>query len=290
MDGGQRRAGARLPEKSVANDMQAGVGMQWFMEKDGKPEGPLSDVTIRDMAGKGLLVAETRVWKAGMSAWVRAADVPGLLAPPVLPQTDPAPPTSRPDAYHSAAGAIEGSGKAVPDYRIPVLARVWPRYWARMLDLIIGALLAGAVLGVVAPQLFESKMFTEPGGEFLLNMIFVPIALVVDAILGGLFGNTPGKALAGLRVRTLRSERPTLGDFITRNLRLYFSGLGMGIPLVSLFTMVKSYNTVKESGVVSWDATTDTRVYAVDDARWRTWAAAILMFVLLVGASALGTL
>jgi hypothetical protein len=259
--------------------------MEWFMERNGERVGPFSDTKIREMAGQGLLKSDTRVWKAGFLEWTRAADVPGLLTPPELP------PSTGSAARSPQEPSVSASASHVPaaaEYRIPMLAAAWPRYWARMLDLLIGAAAGGLVLAVVAPQFFSAKVFTEPAGEIWLNMIFVPIALVLDAVCGAAFGNTPGKAIAGLRVRTLRNERPALGDLITRNLRLYFSGLAMGFPLITLFTLVKSYNTVKDNEIVSWDLQSNTRCYDTGGAVWRTWVTALLVFVFYAMIAALG--
>ena len=258
--------------------------MEWFMERDGERVGPFSDTKIREMAGQGLLKPNTRVWKAGFLEWTPAADVPGLLTPPELPAA------SGSAARSPQEPPVSASASHVPaatEYRIPMLAGAWPRYWARMLDLLIGAAAGGLLLAVVAPQFLSAKVFTEPAGELWLNMLFVPVALVLDAVCGAVFGNTPGKAIAGLRVRTLRNEKPALGDLMTRNLRLYFSGLAMGFPLITLFTLVKSYNTVKDNEIVSWDLQSNTRCYASGGAVWRTWVTALLVFVFYAAIAAL---
>lgn len=103
-----------------------------------------------------------------------------------------------------------------------------------------------------------------------------------------LFGTTPGKWVAGLRVRTLRNEKPPLGDLLARNLRMYFSGLALGFPLVSLFTIVRSFHVLKANELVSWDTVSNTRVYDVGSSLARTWLAAVLVFVVYFVMTALG--
>jgi hypothetical protein len=251
--------------------------MEWYMEQDGGQAGPFSDEVIREMAAQGRLAPATRVWRAGMDHWKRASEVPGLLLPPALPGEHAA--TSSAIAAAIAVpvtGSAATSSDAAQAYRVSVLARAWPRYWARLFDLMFGAIVGGVMLGLLAPEFLAG--FEGPGGEMWLNVLFVPIALLIDAAVGALFGVTPGKWALGLRVRTVRNEKPAFGTLLGRNARLYMSGLAFALPLISLFTLVRSFQIVKRQEFVSWDIHSDTRVYDVANSLARTWVAAGAVF------------
>jgi membrane protease subunit (stomatin/prohibitin family) len=67
-----------------------GQEAQWFLGVDGRQEGPLTTTALAEQARSGALTPETLVWKAGMSTWTAARDVPEVAAvlgavPPPLP-------------------------------------------------------------------------------------------------------------------------------------------------------------------------------------------------------------
>lgn len=73
---------------------------RWFFASEGKQQGPCSDQQLRELIARGTVTADTLVWSEGMSAWQRAADIPGLA---------PA------GSAVSAAGAQSG-GAIVPEF------------------------------------------------------------------------------------------------------------------------------------------------------------------------------
>lgn len=54
------------------------TGEQWFIQLDGDELGPLSSTEFRDLAGRGVVTANTPV-SLNRAAWQRAANVPGLF-------------------------------------------------------------------------------------------------------------------------------------------------------------------------------------------------------------------
>jgi hypothetical protein len=63
----------------------------WFFASGETQQGPYSEDQLRDFIARGTVRSDTFVWTEGMSAWQRAADIPGLLsggapgAPPMPP-------------------------------------------------------------------------------------------------------------------------------------------------------------------------------------------------------------
>jgi hypothetical protein len=61
----------------------------WFFASQGQQQGPVSEAQLRDLIAAGKVTPETLVWTEGMANWLKAGDIPGLLAgggPPSMPQ------------------------------------------------------------------------------------------------------------------------------------------------------------------------------------------------------------
>lgn len=71
----------------------------WFFASGETQQGPYSEDQLRDFIARGTVRSDTFVWTEGMSAWQRAADIPGLLsggAPGALPMPPARPGQSLP--------------------------------------------------------------------------------------------------------------------------------------------------------------------------------------------------
>ena len=103
--------------------------------------------------------------------------------------------------------------------------------------------------------------------------------MVVDAFCLALLGNTLGRAIVGIRVETIRHERLSVPIALYRNGFVYLEGFGLGIPLVSLFTQISSYRTIKAGQQTPWDKDLYTRVYEVSSGPIRTFICAVLVVI-----------
>lgn len=134
----------------------------------------------------------------------------------------------------------------------------WRRYFARMLDNMVNAftfiLLVIFLLAFTWPSAFVA--FTEWLGSIhrlfdLLLSIF--IGTVINAVLLALTGSTLGKWIFGIRVREADGARLGFARAIQRELRVWMRGLGFGIPIVSLFTVMRAYNQLDNFQQTTWD-------------------------------------
>jgi predicted Zn finger-like uncharacterized protein len=75
----------------------------WYVAIDGRQQGPFTYAVVRDQAAGGQIGADSFVWKAGMSDWLRADEVPELVG--LLPKAPevPVPPVPEPAADPAAA-------------------------------------------------------------------------------------------------------------------------------------------------------------------------------------------
>lgn len=214
----------------------------WYVDKD-KKIGPIETDELKRLLQSGKVGVKTMLWHEGMDSWRPLNEVDelnglkGVVPPPLPPKTDPDP-LSYP------------------------LATRWPRFFARTFDvwweILLIALILGAVLGRYSASFVE--WINGPGAGQLFAIICLPIALILDALLYRVVGNTPGKALLGLKVGTLNGQSLSLVHYLSRNFSLWAGGLAFGIPLINLFTMAHQSGRLGKGQQASYDETTGFRV------------------------------
>ena len=161
-----------------------------------------------------------------------------------------------------------------------VAATPWSRYWARTVDFCLWLIPAEIILYLVLPasvwnflQLDEARFFD--------HFASVPIVLLLDALCMAQFGQTPGKAILGIRLMQLDGTRLNLAKAIRRDLSLFVRGLGLGIPLFALFTLIWSFIKVNGGDQTSWDRKYLTTVIRDGACFERTAIVAFLAFCLM---------
>lgn len=196
-------------------------------------------------------------------------------------------------AAPSQQRAISASAISAPappvERQVLELAGAWPRYWARMLDVLLWCAVCAILLGFFAPSLFNVLVgLPEQSNNQLLGLFILPIAMLADALCYGVFAATPGKWLCGIRVEDLDAQRIPFTIYLRRNFGVYFYGLAMGIGIVALFTLARNYNKVKSGRLTSWDENTTLRVNRAHGGALRTTVTAVLYFAVFFGLVAVG--
>jgi len=135
--------------------------------------------------------------------------------------------------------------------------RPWVRYWARMIDLYLFVFTLGMLVELKNPGLLDS-----PGSEQGITLLGLLGWVFTEAGLLSTFGTTPGKALLNIRLvpPSLEGDRAPYATALTRSLRVWWRGLGAGIPLVTLVTLLVAHRKLRRNGASSWDI----------DGGWRT--------------------
>lgn len=280
--------------------------MDWFVHDGQRGSGPITADALRIMLATGAITPDTLVWRTGMETWTPASSVPGIGAPPTIPSAggntrfegvaaessiDSGPaevsgirPGSRDDGARQHS--LQDDDETSRTEQTTQLATPWRRYWARMLDITIFSMLVGIVFGIVAPSAFmPGGMFGTKVGEQLVGWIFLPLALIIDGVVLGLFGGTPGKAIAGVSVRGVGGAMPPVADAMQRNFQLWWYGLGTGFPLISIYTLILSYRKVSSGEQTRWELSTGMRSYArggVTRTVLTAFVAILLMFGMLI--------
>lgn len=171
---------------------------------------------------------------------------------------------------HGGPGAWDGlaleSGRRPPELAVEddgwqsTKPAPWRRYFARILDTMIFGFLSSAVMaasmGVLDPALFE-KFYGRNGlfqNAVLATLFVLIVAMPFEALVIGLTGTSIGKWIFGVRI-TRKSGRPIgFARSLGREVGVWFYGFGLGVPVVSLITLIVSYLRLKDQGVARWDA------------------------------------
>lgn len=202
----------------------------WYYKLGTKQAGPVSSEELVELAKVGAVRQETKLWHAGMTSWTRAASVSELQL--FFPEA----PTDQ--------------QQNVLD---PSLAGPWPRLWARLLDVYILTVVIGGAVVVLAefylPSLFF-KLVSLP--SVALDVLFLPLASVATALMMRVTGTTIGKALVGIKVQNLSGPN-TLFFLLKREFKVWIFGLGFGIPLINLLTMINQHQQMSKKGSADYD-------------------------------------
>jgi uncharacterized RDD family membrane protein YckC len=150
---------------------------------------------------------------------------------------------------------------AVNPALIPMAGR-WTRFLARSFDISWETLLL-ALIGQYWLADYSSSyvaLVNGPGGTVLASWLFLPIALVLDAIVHQVIGNTPGKAILGVQVGTLDGRKLVFPEYLWRNLSMWLQGLALGVPVASLATLSNQSWRLGKGKQASYDENAGFRV------------------------------
>lgn len=153
-------------------------------------------------------------------------------SPPSIPL-----PTQRQNVTASAAPPLTGAQ-----------VRPWVRYWARTLDICLMTIPIGFLLGIFAPLFVMQK-----SNDALLGIVALFLYVFVEALLLSSFGTTPGKWLFKIQLAHASGNPISYSQALTRAIKVWWRGLGIGFPIVGLITNVVAYERLKRYGITSWD-------------------------------------
>ena len=126
--------------------------------------------------------------------------------------------------------------------------RPWTRFWARMLDYMI----FGFVIGIIAALLnIPMPLDQQP----FMGMIIIFLWVFVESLLLCTWGTTPGKWLLRSVVRTNEGQKLTLLQSLNRSFGVWWMGVGAGIPIVNLVTMIIASVKLSNHQITTWDRT-----------------------------------
>lgn len=200
------------------------------------------------------------------------------LAPPYVGQSDPA----------AAPEYVRPKGTPMQENKVSKVdlgtLHPWRRYFAKLLDLFVIALIPYVLLIAVIGYLFPEEVgallraAANPifGGVFLL-LIWIP----TEATLLAVVGNTPARWLFGVSVRSPSGGKLSFIKAAQRSFSLGFQGLGFGIFFFGLIANIYGYRCLIKTGTTPWDSAVGSVVSHVE------WGVVRAVFCVLITISAL---
>ncbi len=133
--------------------------------------------------------------------------------------------------------------------------RPWLRFFARQLDVCVMLMVVGLLFELSFPRLWKEAYDVMSNlNETVLGLILFPVAMLQNALVITMFGNSVGKALFGLRAVPPNGQRRFgLTGNVMRELRVWFGGYGLGIPLFALIAMALNYLKVRKGEPAIYD-------------------------------------
>lgn len=142
----------------------------------------------------------------------------------------------------------------VPDnYKTGV--NVWRRYLASTFDITLLSLFIGLVLGFTFPEVLINI------NKYVLSFLILVVSIFIEPIFLSQFGHTPGKYLLSLKVLSREGKIHSYETAANRTIHKFIYGYGLGIPIISLFTMISSANNYKREGISKWDEGVNGQIY-----------------------------
>ncbi|MGE4563817.1 MAG: RDD family protein [Victivallaceae bacterium] len=149
----------------------------------------------------------------------------------------------------------------------------WRRWTARTLDMIINSLIPGILY----------DLFCGSGiNRFAADILFTLLALLLDAAIYAIFGNTPGKRLLGVKIVDGSMRVIDRGTYFRRNLRIFCSGYALGIPIAALVTFAIQYSRVSRGNPASYDEALNLTALHCRSGKLKTLLAALLLGALIL--------
>jgi uncharacterized RDD family membrane protein YckC len=239
----------------------------WQYMDGAQPSSPTSWDRLLELLRRNIISRDTLVRREGTEAWFALGRI---LSDPMLS------PPPRPIPIPQAKGASSAGASSQSGIWIDTTAHPWRRYFACMIDTMIyaaaGFYVTGIVLATTDIPLYYSFIDLLSGlrGKVISGFFGFIYAMLGGALAIGLTGGSIGKWLMGVRVVDA-SEKP-IGVLraLWREVLVWVKSLGIGIPFVTIVTMVMAYRRLDGDAITSWDDRMDLVVLHRPDGRMQT--------------------
>ena len=176
--------------------------------------------------------------------------------------------------------------------------RAWARFWAKQFDFILFIIplfaltIVLAIVGFVIGAALDVNMadvdaivygpYYEVGAVVFMFICYAALFPLIEGALIAGAGSTPGKAIMGIKLKSLDGEKLKLGTSIARSYSVMLCGLGLTLPVVNLITMWVSYKHLQEVGLMPWDEKrrVDYETHSVNGLRWALVVFVVMAFII----------
>ena len=201
--------------------------------------GTKKSFTLQELQAKrrrGEITDTTLIWSTELRAWLPYNEI---LSEEMLVGADL--------SYSKSYTEYGDRTKKYNQFQI----RPWSRFWARMIDY--------NCLGIVYGILFKRYYMYVPLIFFpFFTIILIPLLWVpIESILLWTIGTTPGKCLLKIKLYSRRrrydSNYLTFQQAFRRSICVWFFGMGCGIPILQIITLIIAKIKLNHTGTTTWD-------------------------------------
>lgn len=242
----------------------------WWYEHADNQKGPVEIDKLSELIQTKQISTDTLVWNEGMPNWKPLNQIEELkhliiLSPPPLPKKhEENSDLNTQVEQQNTENTVKDNAKNINLEHICKYksANMWRRFFARIFDvwwqLMLIAFTSAFILGYVSNDF--SLWLNKPNSENLFTIYIFPLVFIFDAIIYRLFGNTPGKALLGVEIQKPNGEKLTFKEYLQRNISLWITGFGFGIPIVNAILMIRQAYSLRTKKFASYDEQTKNKV------------------------------
>lgn len=128
----------------------------------------------------------------------------------------------------------------------------WRRFFARYIDFYIYVAIISC-LSLIFMTFLEFIKMPESQSNLLLIIFIIISYILIEPFFIALLGTTPGKWILGITVLDKNGHKLSISDAMRRTGLVWMKGLAFGLPIISLITMKKAYDSLMIQGQTSWD-------------------------------------
>jgi len=212
----------------------------WYYRKEDQKEGPVSHEELQGMLDRGEIDSTTKIWTNTLEDWVAISEVEHFN----LSSLDETP------TIEVGKKKVSYVRETDEDYVRP---RPWIRFWARMVDY--------SLLYLVISLLSSYLGFLFVPLQPIFGMLILFIWIFVETLLMISWGTTPGKWLLRITVKDEFHQKLNFSDALNRSFSVWWLGMGAGLPIVFLVTMIVAAVKLSNTGMTSWDRRSNYRIF-----------------------------
>ena len=228
--------------------------MEFWVVREGEKEGPMLDFDLRSRIRSGEVKAEQKVWYSDLEEWTPIGEVE-LFANEfkVTTVTD-----ENVEGYLSQLDdEIEPATPKPPP--VPVELHIWRRFGARWFDY-----MAYMAVVFILVLIFKVDLIGLQQKALFPFVLILPWIFLETASLH-FWGTTPGKWLAGLKVRGPFQQNLSAGAALLRTMRVMILGMGFAQPVLREICQALAFWFATKKKVVLWDTPVGTRLERIQD-------------------------
>jgi len=92
------------------------MSAQWYVSSEGQTLGPYAGEQLQQFAQEGRIIASTLLWAEGMTEWLPASQIPGVLPEQATPAPTAAPAWAPPGSRAGVSGGVATNSLAKPTF------------------------------------------------------------------------------------------------------------------------------------------------------------------------------